>query len=211
VEAGETTDAFWYQKTAIDFYCPEFSDSIKLVPTDVEEDAAFLEALRSANLAGKFASDAAAIAAGRAVCTRLDAGGESEGPTADLIAVKNFCPDFAGGFRELNSFKVTGTFVLYDEDYLCVLGGLALSGGYDDIGGTTDVKWENPEGKRLATATLGDAKSVSKGTCKWTFTVDLPEGEERYLLTIGRRGTQEYTEAELKVPDAVGVSLGSRF
>ena len=211
IESGETTQAFWYEKTAVDFYCPEYADAVKLVPTVEEQDAAYLKEIRDSELGGEFASDAAAVAAGRAVCARLDGGGANQGPTSELIAVRNFCPDYAGGFRELNTFSVTGTFVLYDDDYLCFGEGLALSAGYDDIGGTTDVKWENQDGNRLATTTLGDANSAGSGECKWTFTVELPEGEERYLLTIGRRGTQEYTEAELKIPDAVAVRLGSPF
>lgn len=211
VRAGQTTEAFWFQKTAVDFYCPEFSEAIALVPTAEEQDEKYLSELRAAELGGEFASDAAAVASGRAVCTRLDEGGASQGPPAELIAVKSFCPDYAGGFRELTTFKVTGTFVLYDDDYLCIGGGLALSRGYDDIGANTDVKWENQDGERLATTTLGEGDSSGRGDCEWTFTADLPEGEERYLLTIGRRGTQEYTEAELKIPGTVAVSLGSIF
>lgn len=211
VAAGATADAFWYQKTAVDFYCPEYAGAIKVVPTEEEQDQNYLADLREANLGGEFASDAAAVSSGRAVCTRLDEGGASQGPSIEVIAVKSYCPEFAGGFRELKTFKVTGTFTLYDEDYLCISGGLALSAGYDDIGSGTDVKWENPDGDRLATTTLGENTASGADSCEWTFTSELPEGEERYLLTIGRRGTQEYTEAELKVPDAVGVSLGSPF
>ena len=211
VAAGQTTEAVWFQKTAVDFYCPEFSEAIELVPTEEEEEAAYLSDLRSAELGGEFASDAAAISSGRAVCTRLDGGGKSQGPTTELIAVKNFCSDYAGGFRELSTFKVVGTFTLYDEDYLCIAGGLALSGGYDDIGAGTDVKWDNQDGDRLATTTLGEDTVRGSDSCEWTFTSELPEGEERYLLGVGRRGTQEFTEAELKVPGAVGLSLGSPF
>lgn len=211
VTSGQTTEAVWYQKTAVDFYCPEFSESIELVPTEEEKDANYLTDLRAAELGGEFASDAAAISSGRAVCTRLNEGGENQGPPEELIAVENFCPEYAGGFRELTTFKVTGTFVLFDDDYLCVGGGIAFSRGYDDIGAGTDVKWENPDGDRLATTTLGENTTRTGSGCKWTFTTELPEGEERYLLTIGRRGTQEYTEAELKVPGTVAVSLGSIF
>ena len=211
VRGGQTSEAVWYQKTAVDFYCPEFSEAIQLVPTEEEKEENYLGDLRAAELGGEFASDAAAISSGRAVCARLDEGGENQGPPAELIAVNNFCPDYAGGFRELTTFEVTGTFVLYDDDYLCVGGGIALSRGYDDISASTDVKWENQDGERLATTTLGEGNSAGRGNCEWTFTADLPEGEERYLLTIGRRGTQEYTEAELKVPETVAVSLGSIF
>lgn len=211
VTSGQTTEAVWYQKTAVDFYCPEFSEAIKIVPTEAEREAKYLGDLRAAELGGEFASDAAAVSSGRAVCTRLNEGGENQGPPAELIAVENFCPEYAGGFRELTSFEVTGTFVLYSDRYICVGGGLSLTRGFDDISGNTDVKWENPAGKRLATTTLGDAKLSGRRGCEWTFTAELPEGEERYLLTIGRRGTQEYTEAELKVPGAVAVRLGSAF
>lgn len=211
VAAGATTEAYWYQKTAVDFYCPEYADAIQVVPTEAEQDVRYLADLRSANLGGEFASDAAAISSGRAVCTRLDEGGANQGPPSEVIAVKNYCPEYAGGFRELTTFTVTGTFTLFDDDYLCIGGGIALSAGYDDIGASTDVKWENPEGERLATTTLGEDSTSGSDSCEWTFTSELPEGEERYLLTIGRRGTQEYTEAELKVPGAVSVSLGSPF
>ena len=211
VTNGQTTEAVWFQKTAVDFYCPEFSDAIKLIPTEEEKEANYLADLRAAELGGEFASDAAAVSSGRAVCTRLNEGGENQGPPAELIAVENFCPEYAGGFRELTTFKVTGTFVLYDDDYLCIGGGLTFSRGYDDIGANTDVTWDNQNGERLATTTLGENSTPTAGGCKWTFTAELPEGEERYLLTIGRRGTQEFTEAELKVPDAVAISLGSIF
>lgn len=211
VTNGQTTEAVWYQKTAVDFYCPEFSEAIELVPTEEEKESNYLGDLRAAELGGEFASDAAAVSSGRAVCTRLNEGGENQGPPAELIAVENFCPEYAGGFRELTTFKVTGTFVLYDDDYLCIGGGLTFSRGYDDIGANTDVKWDNQDGERLATTTLGENSTPTSGGCKWTFTAELPEGEERYLLTIGRRGTQEFTEAELKVPDAVSISLGSIF
>jgi hypothetical protein len=211
VAAGQTTEAVWFQKTAIDFYCPEFSEAITLIPTEEEKEANYLGDLRSADLGGEFASDAAAIASGRAVCSRLDQGGASQGPPAELIAVKNFCSDYAGGFRELKSFEVTGTFTLYDDDYLCIAGGIALSFGYRDINANTDVKWENQVGERLATTTLGEEATSGRNSCKWTFTSELPEGEDRYVLSVGRRGTQEYTEAELKVPGAVALSLGSPF
>lgn len=211
IESGATREAFWYQKTAVDFYCPRFSETIQIVPTEKEQNARYLDELREDDLGGEFASDAAAIAAGRAVCARLDEGGENQGPTAEAIAVKNFCPDYSGGFRELNDFKVTATFVLRDDDYLCVAGGIALSRGYDDISSRTDVFWDNEKGERLASTTLGTNTKSGRNSCTWTFVSTLPEGEQRYVLRIGRRGSQEYTEAELKVPGAVGLSLGSRF
>ena len=211
VAAGTTTEAFWYQKTAVDFYCPEYAEAIKVVPTEQEQDEAYLKDLRAADLGGEFASDAAAISSGRAVCTRLDEGGENQGPPVELIAVENYCPEYAGGFRELTTFEVVGTFTLYSDDYLCVGGGIALSGGYDDIGAGTDVKWENGNGDRLATTNLGEDSESGRDSCEWTFTSQLPEGEDIYVLSVGRRGTQEYTEAELKVPGTVALSLGSPF
>jgi len=210
VAAGQTTEAVWFQKTAVDFYCPEFSEAIELVPTEEEEEGAYLSDLRSTELGGEFPSDAAAISSGRAVCTRLDGGGKNQGPAVELIAVRNFCSEYAGGFRELNTFSVLGTFTLYEEDYLCISGGFSM-GSYRDIGASTDVKWENQDGDRLATTTLGESTYRESDSCKWAFTSILPEGEELYILEVGRRGTQEFTEAELKLPGAVGLTLGSPF
>ena len=215
VEAGTTTEAFWYQKTAVDFYCPEYSEAIKVVPTEQEQDEAYLKDLRTAELGGEFASDAAAISSGRAVCTRLDEGGESQGPPVELIAVTNYCPEYAGGFRELSTFEVVGTFTVYDDDFAAILycdAGI-MQGGYSDINQGTAVTWENQNGDRLFSTSLGDDTDfdTTLDGCEFTFTSELPEGEERYVLSIGRRGTSEYTEAELKVPGAVALSLGSPF
>lgn len=211
IESGATKEAFWYQKTAVDFYCAEYSGVIQIVPTEKEQNSRYLDELREADLGGEFASDAVAIAAGRAICSDLDQGGKSQGPNSAAIAVRNFCPDYTGGFRELGEFRVTGTFVLYDEDYLCIGGGLTLEFGYRDINSETDVFWDNEKGDRLATTTLGTKTKSGFRSCTWTFSLDLPEGEERYVLSVGRRGTKEFTEAELKVPGAVALSLGSLF
>lgn len=65
-------------------------------------DTSYPQALRDQNLGGQFSSDAA-VAYAKAICNDLTSGGKQQGSGVDLIAVTHYCPDFAQGFKVLQT------------------------------------------------------------------------------------------------------------
>lgn len=216
VTAGQVTDGFWYQKTAVDFFCPEFGQSIKLVPTEKEQETSYLAALRKGDLGGQFPSDAAAVASGRAICTALESGEANKGTEVDILGVQSFCPEYAGGFRVIKDFTVSGSLTIIDfSDYPSIDQNFLDdscegSGGYSDVGPSSPVVVTNKNGDRLTDTTLGQG-SGDTNMCEFNFSFSIPEGEEEYIVTFGDRGEFTYTESEIKVPDAISLSLGDLF
>ncbi|WP_286137357.1 DUF732 domain-containing protein [Mycobacterium sp. IS-3022] len=173
-------------------------------------ETGYLSALKDAGLANEFNSDAGAIARGKQVCRQLEEGGPEQGLPADKFAVEAFCPQFAKGFRILESATAPGTFVLTDSSGMggIIADGTACEGanGYSDVGHETQVTVKNGKNEILATTTLGQGKGDS-ATCTFSFSFPVTEGQDRYVVSIGRRGEFSYTFAHLRA-HGVQVRLG---
>jgi hypothetical protein len=170
----------------------------------------YLQALETAGLMKQFNSEANAVAHGHDVCRQLEGGGPQQGLLADKIAVDAFCPQFNQGFRILETATISGVFVLSDS-----LGTGAIvtdeaschgSDGYADLGGSTPVTVTNGKGEILTTASLGPGTGDS-ATCTFSFTFPITEGQDRYVVSIGRRGEFSYSFEQLR-SHGVQVRLG---
>ena len=165
----------------------------------------YLSALKDAGLTSQFNSDANAVAHGRQVCRQLEDGGPQQGVLPDKIAVDAFCPQFAQGFRLLQTVTVPGTFVLIDS---AGVGAIASDGascegadGYSDVGHDTPVTVKNGKGEILATTLLGQGKG-STTNCAFSFSFPVTEGQDRYVVSVGRRGEFSYTFEQLQTRGA---------
>lgn len=179
-------------------------------PTPPSPESGYLAALNDAGLANGFNSDAGAIAHGRQVCRQLEEGGAEQGLPADKFAVEAFCPQFAEGFHILDSVTAAGKFVLIDSTGIGAIAtdGTACEGaeGYSDVGDDTAVTVKNGKNEFLATTTLGQGQGDS-ATCTFSFNFPVTEGEDRYVVSIGRRGEFSYTFGQLRA-HGVQVRLG---
>ena len=167
-------------------------------------DVGYLSALKDSGLAGQFNSDANALAHGRQVCRQLDGGGPQQGLAEDKIAVDAFCPRFAEGFRILENATVSGTFVLADTKSNAYISSIASDGtscegtdGYSDIGRGTQVTVKNGKGEILATTSLGQGRG-DQVTCTFSFSFAVTEGQDPYVVSVGRRGEFNYTFNQLQ-------------
>lgn len=173
-------------------------------------EAGYLEALKGADLINQFSSEANAIAHGRSVCRHLEDGGPQQGLPADKIAVDAFCPEFNKGFRILESTTVPGVFVLTDSlgtEAITADGGTCSgANGYADVGASTAVTVKNGTGDILATTALGPGKGDT-ATCTFSFSFTLTEGQDRYVVSVGRRGDFSYSFGQLRAR-GVQIHLG---
>jgi hypothetical protein len=162
----------------------------------------YLSALKDGGVAGQFNSDANAIAHGRLVCRQLTDGGPQQGLLADKFAVDAFCPQFAQGFHVLETVTVSGTFVLIDSQGMDAIStdGTSCEGasGYSDVGKDTPVTVKNGKGEILAATTLGPGKGGDTAQCSFTFGFPITEGQDRYVVSIGRRGDFNYSFEQLQ-------------
>jgi Protein of unknown function (DUF732) len=168
-------------------------------------EAGYLAALKDAGLTSQFNSDANAVARGRRVCRQLEDGGPQQGVLPDKIAVDAFCPQFAQGFRLLETATVSGTFVLIDSAGVDTIAsdGASCEGtdGYSDVGHDTPVTVKNGKGEILATTSLGQGKG-STANCTFSFSFPVTEGQDRYVVSVGRRGEFSYTFEQLQAHGA---------
>lgn len=174
-------------------------------------DETYLAALKDAGLAQQFNSDANALAHGRQVCRQLVDGGPQQGLAADKLAVDAFCRQFSSGFHILETVSVTGTFVLMDTtSYTSPIAATGPTcegtGGYADINRNTQVTVKNGKGEILATTALGDGHS-GRGNCTFSFGFPVTEGQERYVISVGRRGEFSYTFSQLQT-QRIEIHLG---
>lgn len=164
-------------------------------------ETGYLSALKEAGLNRQFNSDANAVAHGRQVCRQLEDGGPQQGLPADKFAVDAFCPHFSDGFRVLETATVSGTFVLIDSLGLGAIAsdGTACEGssGYADVNGGTPVTVKNGKGEILANTTLGQGKGDT-GKCTFSFRFPITEGQDRYIVSVGRRGEFIYDFEQLR-------------
>lgn len=179
-------------------------------PTPPSPEAGYLSALKDAGLATEFNSEAGAVAHGRQVCRQLEQGNPEQGVLADKFAVEAFCPQFSKGFYILDRTTAAGKFVLMDSDGV---GAIASDGtlcegtnGYSDISKQTPVTVKNGKNEILTTTTLGDGHGDS-AKCTFSFSFPVTEGQDRYVVSVGRRGEFNYTFQQLQA-HGVQVSLG---
>jgi hypothetical protein len=173
-------------------------------------ETGYLSALKEAGLTNQFNSDANAVAHGHQVCRQLEDGGPQQGVPADKIAVDSFCPQFTQGFHILDSATVSGIFVVTDSAGVDAItsDGATCQGanGYSDVGRDTQVIVKNGKGEILATATLGQGRGNS-ANCTFSFSFPVTEGEDRYVVSVGRRGEFSYSFGQLRA-QGVQIHLG---
>jgi hypothetical protein len=118
-------------------------------------------------------------------------------------------------YREPATGTVIGSFTLIG-DY-SPYGGWNLdkncnpSGGYSDIGSSTQVVVKNKEGLELARTDLGLLPVFTQENgrrCAWSFVLKIPKGEEYYILSVGSRGEMKYSFEE--ITSVVTLSLGGK-
>ncbi|MCX2929357.1 DUF732 domain-containing protein [Mycobacterium sp. CVI_P3] len=170
----------------------------------------YVQALETAGLMNQFNSQANAVAHGHDVCSQLEHGGPQQGVLADKIAVDSFCPQFNQGFRVLESAKISGVFVLTDS---LGTGAIETDGascrgtnGYADVGSSTPVIVKNDKGETLTTTSLGAGKSDG-ANCTFSFSFPITEGQDRYVVSVGRRGEFSYSFEQL-LARGVQIHLG---
>ena len=179
-------------------------------PSAPPPEARYLTALKDAGLFGQFNSDANAVAHGRQVCRQLDGGAPQQGVMADKFAVEAFCPQFADGFHILDTVTASGVFVLTDNagvNAIAVDGSACDgTGGYSDIAPATPVVVTNGKGDVLATTSLGAGKGDA-AQCTFSFSFPVTEGQDRYVVSVGRRGAFTYSFGQLS-SQGVHIRLG---
>jgi uncharacterized protein DUF732 len=176
-------------------------------------DAGYLSALKDSGLAGQFNSDSNALAYGRRVCKQLEDGGPQQGLAADKVAVDAFCPQFSAGFHVLETATVSGIFVLSatksDADVSSIASdGTSCEGtnGFSDVGRDTQVTVKNGKGEILAATSLGQGRG-GDATCTFSFSFPVTEGQDLYVVSVGRRGDFSYTFNQLQ-RQGVEIRLG---
>lgn len=181
--------------------------------TRASPDEKYLAALKSSGLAGQFASDANAMAHAKQTCRTLDEGGPQQGLAVDKVAVDAYCPQFSNGFHVLETVTVSGTFTLIDSSSNAYYPSIASYGsscsgadGYSDIDEGTQVVVKNGKGDILATTTLGQGTG-NRYRCSFPVSFDITEGQDRYLISTGRRGEISFAFTELK-NNGLALTLG---
>lgn len=212
--SGAPNTGYRWQQMATDQLCPQFSLGFTVIPTPEEQQASLTSKLRESGLGGTSSSDAAAVAAAKAVCAGLDAGGKQQGDKAAAIAVSVYCPKYAPGFTTLSPIDVQGTMTLIDSSpslyYSSISsygGSCEGTGGYSDIHSGTEVVVKDTAGKTLTTTTLGSGNGTSY-ECTLPFSFTVMDGADGYVITISHRGDLHYTASDLKTPGRVSISLG---
>ncbi len=201
LESGELALGSQFDEIAVEHLCAAHLDAFLA-------HQGYLDKIRREDL-DEWATDRAAINAGYRVCERLDNGEPARGSLTDQIAVEHLCPDYRVGFRTLEQSRIRGSFTVIDSDFRGRRSGRSCSpsGGYSDINRSTQVVVRNTEDMELGRADLG-AGTISSLGCKFSFSLTLTEGEDLYLVTVGRRGEIAYTWEELRRPNAIDLTLG---
>lgn len=213
-DSGETVEGFASEKIAVEHYCDEYLAAFVVIPTEQERAEAYYADLDSEQLTPTFASQSEAVQAAKKFCNGLESGEPAAGMKVDKIAVKHYCDSYSDGFKVLEQRTVTGTFTIWDfsfSRYYQSISSFGSSctgdGGYSDIGSSTAVIVTSGTGEVLARTTLGSG-SGSSARCKFTFSFDVIEGEDTYIVSVGRRGDSQYTWSELIQDDAIQLSMG---
>lgn len=216
LDNGTEPEGFDYQLVAVAELCAEYSDAFEVVPTADQLAEEYTGLLRDKGLAGKFASDATAVAHARATCRSLDDGAAQQGLEVDAVGVSVFCTEYEAGFKTLYPIKVKGSFSLMDSDpslyYPSIEGAnndCSGTSGYSDISQGREVRVTSSSGDLLTTATLGRGNGYPPFSCEFKFSFSVLDGEEGgYMLEVGSRGSIHYSAANLKIPSTVALTLG---
>jgi hypothetical protein len=173
-------------------------------------DDRYLSALRQDGFSGEFNSDANAVAHGKQVCRKLEEGSPQQGLAADKVAVQYFCPQFAQGFHVLEIATITGSFALKDDARNAYSSAIEVDGssctgrgGYSDVSAGAPVTVKNGKGEILTTTYLEPGKG-GRYLCTFGMAFKVTEGEDRYVVSVGRRGELSFSFDDLK---AHGVAL----
>lgn len=179
----------------------------------VDPDEDYLTALKQSGFAGEFNSDANAVARGRQVCRKLSEGAPQQGMPADEVAVQHFCPEFSEGFHVLETATITGSFTLNDDSPSTYSPSIDVdgsscegTGGYSDVNAGTPVTVKNGKGEILTTSYLEPGRG-GRYMCTFGITFEITEGEDRYVVNVGRRGELSFSFTELK-SNGVALVLG---
>jgi hypothetical protein len=213
LEAGADPIGFERQFIAVKHFCSDFLEGFEVVPTPEEQEEELLTRLREGGFGGLYASDTEAVSKAKLKCTSLENGEALKGPEYEFIGVDVYCKDFVNGFRVLEEIKVKAAFFIVGSRYgwFPSIGGSGNkcygTGGYSDIDSGTSWTVESPSGEILAEGELGPGKGTGS-RCKFTYTFTVLEGEKKYHISVGRRGTLKYTESDLKTPGKVKGYLG---
>lgn len=171
-------------------------------------DDRYLDALKKAGARDEFPTDQAALVHGRKACERFDETGDPNGGASERAAVQVLCPKWAKDFRFLETVRVEGSFEINDySEYWRDDDGDPCEGegGYGDINASTQVIVTNGRGDALTRTSLGQGR-VSDLSCRYEFEFEVTEGEETYVVAVGRRGETSYTFEEIK--RGIQLSLG---
>jgi len=143
---------------------------------------------------------AAAVAAGVGIGTYFAVGSSGPG-TIDVHGTLRLGP--LSAVDEVHSFGTA------EDGDVCVSGS-----GYDDITAGAAVTVGGPTGQTLAVAPLSggaedgvaDVGGAAMGFCVFSFDATVSAGQSAYTVTIGHRGTQTFTPAQ--VGEGIQLKLG---
>lgn len=167
----------------------------------------YLAALDDAGLSNQFTTVPAALRSAQDVCASINDGGDPVGNEADLVGVENLCPEWAENFDVLRVEDIDAEFRLVDADgYRDGARGCEGDGGYGDISASTSYVVTNLEGDILTRGSLGTGEVVG-GDCVFSWTFEVTEGEDAYVVAVGDRGELDYSFEELATL-GVALSLG---
>lgn len=86
------------------------------------------------------------------------------------------------------------------------------TGGFTDVSQGAAVTIGGPDGKTLAVTALSAGKVTGQGgsvaSCMFDFSADVPAGLSEYTVTVSHRGTQVFTEEQVRSGD-VELTLGA--
>jgi hypothetical protein len=69
--------------------------------------------------------------------------------------------------------------------------------GYADIGSGTQVIVRNGKGEILAATSLGEGHG-NDVNCRFSFSFPITEGQDRYVVSVGKRGEFSYSFEQLR-------------
>lgn len=176
-------------------------------------DDKYLSAIRAAGFTGEFNSDANAVAHAKQTCRKLEDGGAQQGMPVDEVAVAHYCAQFSDGFHVLETITVTGSLTIVDDSPSYTSPAIDVSGatctgagGYSDIRPGNQLAVKNGQGDVLTT-TLLESGAGGRYRCSFSFSFEVTEGEDRYIVSMDRRGEFSYSFGDLK-SSGVGLTLG---
>lgn len=87
-------------------------------------------------------------------------------------------------------------------------GGCKGNSGYQDLNSIAQVVVTDDKGKEIARTELGTG-SVESDTCVLKFTFEITKGPKYFVVTVGHRGSSQYTYKEITTPDSINLTIGT--